>query len=199
MRGSERDRFDTEHSGPEGKPLPVIVLPALQGPTEELIMAGAGRQAEAVITDACRPDRETKRATPPGQLPGGAQWAEDGEDSGFDGVAVLPVLGFGRSDLEAHLLAHGPRQEAADRMWLPVGRFHELLQRGPVRTPEQPEDLSSFAPLTYARRLRPAGHLRGFGSPLAGGGLLPGLRLGWRNTGLPWRDIGLCGYFWRPS
>ena len=40
QRLGQRDRFDTEHSGPEGKPIPVIVLPALQGPTEnESIMA----------------------------------------------------------------------------------------------------------------------------------------------------------------
>ena len=33
------DRVKQEHSGSEGKPIPVIVLPALQGPTNEQIMA----------------------------------------------------------------------------------------------------------------------------------------------------------------
>jgi hypothetical protein len=33
------DRVKQEHSGSEGKPIPVIVLPALQGPTDEQIMA----------------------------------------------------------------------------------------------------------------------------------------------------------------
>ena len=39
QRLGQRDRFDTEHSGPAGKPIPVIVLPALQALTEEHIMA----------------------------------------------------------------------------------------------------------------------------------------------------------------
>jgi len=39
QRLGQRDRLDTEHSGSEGKPIPVIVLPALQGPTDEQIMA----------------------------------------------------------------------------------------------------------------------------------------------------------------
>jgi hypothetical protein len=39
QRLGQRDRFDTEHSGPEGKPIPVIIMPELQGPTDEQIMA----------------------------------------------------------------------------------------------------------------------------------------------------------------
>ena len=39
QRLGQRDRLDTQHSGPEGKPIPVIVLPALRGPVDEQIMA----------------------------------------------------------------------------------------------------------------------------------------------------------------
>ena len=84
--------------------------------------------------------RQNERETPAAELD------QIGAHSAPDRVAALPVFALGGSDLEAHLLANGARQETANRMRLPVGSFHELLQRGSVRPTEQPQDLSSFAP-----------------------------------------------------
>jgi hypothetical protein len=42
------------------------------------------------------------------RVPGGAL-GTGREDSGFDGIAALPVLAFGRSDSQAHFLADRTR------------------------------------------------------------------------------------------
>src|SRR5690348_15772083 len=58
---------------------------------------------------------QTKKAA--GVESGGGEravWLE----SGFDRVGTLPVLAFGRGDLQSHLLADSARQEPADAMRL---------------------------------------------------------------------------------
>src|ERR1700724_1857254 len=68
--------------------------------------------------------------------------------SGLDGVAALPVSGPGGSDRQAHLLAQGAGDEAPDRMRVPAGCLHDLLQAGPTRPLQQIEDLPGLAALT---------------------------------------------------
>jgi hypothetical protein len=50
--------------------------------------------------------------------------------SGFDRVAAFPVSGPGGNNVQAHLLAQRARDEAPDRMRLPGGCLHDLVQGG---------------------------------------------------------------------
>jgi hypothetical protein len=88
--------------------------------------------------------------------------------SGFEGVGALPVSGFNGNNGQTHLLAHGTRDESPNRMRLPVGCLHDLLQGGPARPIEQTEDGLSLASLAEALLCGGDGRLfRAGGSGLA--------------------------------
>src|ERR1035437_6070982 len=118
---------------------------------------------------ACRPRRlvprvgglagRTKAAArgrdkekPPSPNPGGQKepnrWA-----LAFDRVAALRVVGLGRRDRQAHLLAQGAGKKPTNRVCLPARGFHEFLQGGASRTLQQVEDLGRLAALAGAGRL----------------------------------------------
>src|SRR5215468_9596796 len=67
-----------------------------------------------------------------------------------EAVNSLAVLALGRLDLQPHLLAQGAADEAAYRMGLPAGGFHDLLQGGTVGPFQQFHDRGSLAALPGA-------------------------------------------------
>jgi hypothetical protein len=62
----------------------------------------------------------------------------------LDLVYAIARLGLGGLDLEIVLLGGG-REKAPDRMFLPIRNFHDLGQRRPSGSPDQFQDLCTFA------------------------------------------------------
>src|ERR1017187_7659167 len=89
--------------------------------------------------------RGSHREGPPGRSPGGQKepnrWA-----LAFDRVAALRVVGLGRRDRQAHLLAQCAGKKPTNRVCLPARGFHEFLQGGASRTLQQVEDSSPGCP-----------------------------------------------------
>jgi hypothetical protein len=68
----------------------------------------------------------------------------DPESLFLDLVYAIAGLGLRGLDLEAVLLGGG-REEAPDRMFLPIRGFHNLGQARPLGPPDQPQDLCALA------------------------------------------------------
>src|ERR1017187_2786122 len=64
-----------------------------------------------------------------------------------EGVAALPVRALGGRDRQPQLLADGSGEEAPERMRLPAGGLHQVLQGGAVGALEQVQDLGGLAAL----------------------------------------------------
>src|ERR1019366_6805803 len=108
-----------------------------------------------------------------------------------------PVLGLGGRDRQPHLLAQGAGQEPADRVRLPVGGFHEFLQGGAARKPQQFEDFGGLAALAGAGcLLGRLGALGAFVGLLRRAGLLARRGLRRRNVGPLCRGPRLFGGLW---
>src|SRR5205085_2897150 len=95
-------------------------------------------------------------------------------------------------ELQPHLFADRPGQEATDAVGLPPGGFHQLLQAGPIRAFEQVENFSHLAAVAGG-----AGLLGALGRFLRGAGLLGRLALLWRNIGATCPNTGLLSGSWR--
>src|SRR5882724_3907286 len=79
-------------------------------------------------------------------------------------VATVPIGGLGGNHFQAHLLADGAREEAPDRMGLPVSCRHDFFQGGPAGLVQQIENLPGLAALTRAVGfVRPVARLSGTG------------------------------------
>src|SRR5260221_7901482 len=78
------------------------------------------------------------------------------------------AFGFDRRDVQAHLLAKAPGQEAAHAVRLPAGSFHQGLEGRPAGTLQQVENLGGFAALAPPPLASPAlAFVRAFGPFLA--------------------------------
>src|ERR1700676_781135 len=106
-----------------------------------------------------------KRETPPSRYPA-ARCEEQLSRSGFDGVAALPILPFGRRDREAHLLANRAGKEPAQGMWLPASGFEQFLGGSSARPLQHFKDRGGFAAFPGVVSCAP-------GRFLLRGGLLP--------------------------
>ena len=137
----------------------------------------------------CGITHSPQRVTPPGGNPA-ARNGQDGRESGPNRIGALRIFAFGRHDRQSHLLAHGPGQEAADRMSLPARGLHQLRKGGAVRPFQQIEDLGGLASVPRRTLL-----LGGFGRLLCRAGLLGRLRLLGRNVGACWGNAGLLAGF----
>src|ERR1035437_3434006 len=141
--------------------------------------------------------RGSQREGPPGRSPGGEKepnrWA-----LAFDRVAALRVVGLGRRDRQAHLLAQGAGKKPTNRVCLPARGFHEFLQGGASRTLQQVEDLGRLAALAGAGRLllRRLGRICAFARFLRRAAPLARLGLGRRNVALLCRGPRLFGGLW---
>jgi len=139
-----------------------------------------------------------ERTTPPSGGPA-ARCGGNRKRSGFDGIAALPVLALRGCHSQAHLLPNRARQEPANRMGLPAGRFHQLLAGNAARPLEQFEDrlgLAAFAGALLLGSFPRTGcfWLRGrFGRFLGWAGLLPRLPLLRRDVRATCATTGLLG------
>lgn len=137
-----------------------------------------------------------RRKTPPDVNPA-ARKSRAMRDSGFHGVAPLPVFALGGHDGQTYLLPNRAGQEPPNRVWLPAGGFHQLLARNAARPLEQFENrlgLTAFADPLLLARLPRAGGLgfwARFGRFLGGGGLLARLSLGRRDVRATCANVGL--------
>jgi len=146
---------------------------------------GACGLVDGTEATACRPDKER----PPRRNPGGRK--RNARRLSFHGVAALAVVGLGRCHGQPHLLSDCSREEAAQRMRLPAGRFDQLLRCGAAWSFEQVQNLGRLAALAGTFTLRRLGFLGRFSALLRGGGLLPRRVLRGRNVGATWRNTGL--------
>ncbi len=75
-----------------------------------------------------------------------------------DGIAALPGIALGGGDFQAHLLAHSPRQEAANGMRLPARGLPEFCGRGAPGRFNRSRILATLLPSwATAAFLRPLG------------------------------------------
>ena len=103
-----------------------------------------GRVVPGAFRLIVRASRTPERRTPPELNPAARRniprWV-----SGFDRVTALAVLALCGNDVETHLLANRPRQEATRRMRLPAGGFHQFLRRRSARPLQQFQDRGCLA------------------------------------------------------
>jgi hypothetical protein len=85
-----------------------------------------------------------ERKTPPGGNPA-ARWMRRCGSSALHGIAALPVLALRGRHGQPHLFADRPREEAANRMFLPARQLHQFLERRAVRSLQQVQDLGGLA------------------------------------------------------
>ena len=142
-------------------------------------------------------NRPMDKEKPPRRNPDGREIVRNGV-SAFDGVATSAVVSLGRGDVEAHLLAQDPGQEAADRVGLPAGGFHEFLPAGSARPSQQVENLGGFTALSgsgglFARLRRHAGCVALLGRR----GLVPQPRPRLRHVRPVCANVGLFVGNWR--
>jgi hypothetical protein len=103
--------------------------------------AGALPRAIGLVSGVAYPP---ERATPPGRNPA-ARCNRRCFRSGFDGVAAFTVLPLRGRHREAHFLADGSREEAAQRVRLPGSGFKEFLGSSAVGPLQQVEDSGRLA------------------------------------------------------
>src|ERR1039457_2508690 len=115
-----------------------------------------------------------------------------------DPVRPFAALGFEGLDLVPGLL-HRAGHEAADGVFLPAHRFHNLGQSGAVLPLEHGDHLGRLAALAGTISLRLRGFLGRLGGLLGRGRLLGRLGLGGRNTARLFRTLGLRGGFTRQA
>src|ERR1700680_3025061 len=108
------------------------------------LFAAAGCRSERCAAVAVKAGPERK--TPPGGNPS-ARYQRRSE-SGFDGVAALPVLAFSGRDSQPHFLTQRSADKAPQRMRLPAGRLEQFLDSSAARPLQQVEDQGGFAALT---------------------------------------------------
>jgi hypothetical protein len=143
--------------------------------------------------------QRTDKEKPPRRNPGGQngpnRWA-----SALHSIAALLILGLGGRHRQSHLLAQGTGHKAPDRVRLPAGGFHELLQGGAAGALQQVEDLGGLAALAGACcLLGRLGRHCAFGGLLRRVGLVARPGLGRRNVSLLCGDPRLFGALWRLS
>src|SRR5688572_27157001 len=74
--------------------------------------------------------------------------------SSFERVDAISIAALCGDDGEVHLLAERTRDEAPDRMRLPVGCLHDLLEAGSIRSLDQAKDKVRLAALAGGSLLR---------------------------------------------